>query len=525
MSAPAKKTNPESETRRCAQDTPVVELSHVSKYFAKVVANKDVSLTVHAGEVVALLGENGAGKSTIMKILYGLYGKDEGTIKIRGKERQIKSPADAMRLGIAMIQQHFSLVPTHTATENIILGNVHGYIPIAQCNSRICTLAEQYGFDIPVDKKVGTLAVGVQQKIEILKALYINASILIMDEPTAVLTPQESEVLMQFIHDFTGQGNSVVFITHKLKEVMEVADRIVVMRNGVVVDTVRKEETNEHALARLMIGQDIVPPERDDAVDYLSAPAVLELSQVSLAMKGTSPCVDSVSFRVHEGEIFGIAGVSGNGQDELCDILCGARQPTCGEIRFLGADITSATIRARIESGIGYVPVDRYRDAMVMDMTLAENMLLKSSFSARWQGRGFIRQKALNRYTAEKIAEHRVKASGPSDTARSLSGGNQQKVVLAREVDLGKKLLIFNQPTRGLDMGAVDRIHKVILEEKARKKAVLLVSTELSELSELCDRIAVMYRGQLMGVFRNGEKTTAEIGLLMAGVSQQEVQA
>ncbi len=526
MSAPAVNSTAHIGASEMSSAQAVVEISHVSKYFAKVVANHDVSLTVQAGEVVALLGENGAGKSTIMKILYGLYGKDEGTIKIRGEEKQIKSPADAMRLGIAMIQQHFSLVPTHTATENIILGNVHGYIPIAQCNSRIRALAEQYGFDIPVDKKVGELAVGVQQKIEILKALYINASILIMDEPTAVLTPQESEVLMQFIHDFTKQGNSVVFITHKLKEVMEVADRIVVMRNGVVVDTVRREETNEHALARLMIGQNIVPTERNEQLDYARAAAVLELDRVSLALKGSSPCVDSVSFTVHEGEIFGIAGVSGNGQDELCDILCGAKAPSCGEIRFLGADITSATIRARIEAGIGYVPVDRYRDAMVMDMTLAENMLLKSSFSPRWQNRGFIRQKTLNRYTTEKIAEHRVKASGPSDTARSLSGGNQQKVVLAREVDLGQKLLIFNQPTRGLDMGAVDRIHKVILEEKSRKKAVLLVSTELTELFELCDRIAVMYQGKLMGVFQNGEKTTAEIGLLMAGISkQQEVQA
>ena len=526
MSAPVKKNANDASDVEIASPQPVVELSHVSKYFAKVVANKDVSLTVHAGEVVALLGENGAGKSTIMKILYGLYGKDEGTIQIRGEERQIKSPADAMRLGIAMIQQHFSLVPTHTATENIILGNVHGYIPIAECNRRIRTLAETYGFDIPVDRKVGELAVGVQQKIEILKALYINASILIMDEPTAVLTPQESEVLMQFIHDFTKQGNSVVFITHKLKEVMEVADRIVVMRNGVVVDTVHRAETNEQQLARLMIGQEIVPPERDEALDFEQALSVLELDNVSLALKGTSACVDSVSFAVHEGEIFGIAGVSGNGQDELCDILCGSRQPTCGEIRFLGRDITKDSIRSRIEAGIGYVPVDRYRDAMVMDMTLAENMLLKSSFSPVWQSRGFIRQKALNRYTAEKIAEHRVKATGPNDTARSLSGGNQQKVVLAREVDLGKQLLIFNQPTRGLDMGAVDRIHKVILEEKEHKKAVLLVSTELTELFELCDRIAIMYRGRLMGVFHNGEKTTAEIGLLMAGVSdRQEVRA
>ncbi len=501
--------------------TPVVEIRHVSKYFAKVVANRDVSLSVCAGEVVALLGENGAGKSTIMKILYGLYGKDEGTILIRGEEAQIKSPADAMQLGIAMIQQHFSLVPTHTAAENIILGNVHGYISLRECNARIRALAGQYGFEIPVDQKVGELAVGVQQKIEILKALYINASILIMDEPTAVLTPQEAEVLMRFIQDFAARGNAVIFITHKLKEVMEVADRIVVMRGGVVVDTVRREETDEHRLAKLMIGQDIEPPEAPSDADTTASPAVLELRDVSFSRKGSPACVDGVTFAVHEGEIFGVAGVSGNGQDELCDIVCGARAATCGKILFCGREISGESIRARIEAGMGYVPVDRYRDGMVMDMTLAENMLLKSSFDPRWQRRGWIRQRALNRYTAEKMAEHRVKATGPSDPARSLSGGNQQKVVLAREVDLGRKLLVLNQPTRGLDMGAVDRIHRIIREEKERGKAVLLVSTELTELFELCDRIAVMYKGRVMGVFRNGEKTTAEIGLLMAGVPEK----
>jgi len=502
--------------------TPVVEIQHVSKCFAKVVANKDVSISVNSGEVVALLGENGAGKSTIMKILYGLYSMDEGRILIRGKEAAIKSPADAMKQGIAMIQQHFSLVPTHTATENIILGNVHGHITINQCNEQIGKLAESYGFDIPVDKKVGELAVGVQQKVEILKALYINASILIMDEPTAVLTPQEAEVLMQFVKDFTAKGNAVIFITHKLKEVMEIADRIVVMRNGVVVDTVRKEETDEHALAKMMIGQDIIPTERKTALDYTSVEKVLEFRQVSLSQKGAAPIIDDISFAVHRGEIFGIAGVSGNGQDELCDMICGMRQPTSGELIYCGSDISGTTIRERIEAGIGYVPVDRYSDGMVMDMTLAENMLLKSSFDKKWFSHGIIRQKALNAYTNEEIARHYVKATGPDDIAKSLSGGNQQKMVLARELDIGTNLLVFNQPTRGLDMGAVDRIHKIILEEKDNKKAILLVSTELSEIFEISDRIAVMYKGRFMGIYQNGELTTAQIGLLMAGISDQK---
>jgi len=499
---------------------PVVELKHITKCFAKVVANKDVSLEVNKGEVVALLGENGAGKSTIMKILYGLYSLDEGQILIRGKETTIKSPADAMANGIAMIQQHFSLVPVHTATENIILGNVKGYIDLKKQNETIKKLAQQYGFDIPVDVKVGELAVGVQQKIEILKALYINASILIMDEPTAVLTPQESDLLMDFIKEYTAKGNSVVFITHKLKEVMEVADRVVVMRSGIVVNTVRKDETNEHELAQMMIGHDIIPAERDTLMDYESLPTVLEFKNVTLQPKDSVPVIDNISFSVHEGEIFGIAGVSGNGQDELCDVLSGIRSVTSGEILFRGKSMSEMPIRDRIELGMGYVPVDRYRDAMEMDMTLSENILLKASFDKKWINKGFIRKKALDAYTQKIIENHAVKTTGPDDLARSLSGGNQQKVVLGREVDLGTSLMVFNQPTRGLDMGAVDRIHKVILSEKENKKAILLVSTELTEIFGLCDRIAVMYKGRFMGIYRNGEISTAQIGLLMAGIEE-----
>lgn len=502
--------------------TPAVELQHITKCFAKVVANRDVSLTVNTGEVVALLGENGAGKSTIMKILYGLYGMDEGTILINGQPVQIKSPADAMSRGIAMIQQHFSLVPTHTAAENIILGNVHGYIPIKKYEAKLRQIAQDYGFDVPMDRPVGQLAVGQQQKIEILKALYINTSILIMDEPTAVLTPQESDSLMRFIKSFTAKGNSVVFITHKMKEVMEVADRIVVMRSGAVVAGVRRDETDEHALAHMMIGQDIVPPVRAAAAEEEAGQEVLRFDHVSLREKGGTELLRDVSFTIRAGEIFGIAGVSGNGQDDICDVISGVKQPTEGALYFCGEEISRASIRQRNAAGIGYVPVDRYRDAMVMDMDLAENILLKGCFDKKWVSRGFIRRRELNRYTDEIIAKHRVKATGWSDLAGGLSGGNQQKLVLGREVDVGKRLLVFNQPTRGLDMGAVDRIHHVILEEKEKKKAVLLVSTELTEIFEMCDRIAVMHSGRFMGIYRSGELTTAQIGLLMAGVSGEK---
>lgn len=496
---------------------PVVELQHITKCFAKVVANKDVSLSVHQGEVVALLGENGTGKSTIMKILYGLYGMDEGKILIHGKHVDIKNPADAMAQGIAMIQQHFSLVPTHTATENIILGNVHGYISLQEYTTKLEKIAGEYGFDVPMDQPVGELAVGQQQKIEILKALYINTNILIMDEPTAVLTPQESESLIRFIKEFTAKGNSVVFITHKMKEVMEVADRIVVMRNGTVVDEVYRDDTSEQELARLMIGQEITPPTR--TTEEISTVEVLTLQNVSLQEKHTAKALTGISFSIHEGEIFGIAGVSGNGQDDLCDVICGLKNPTEGQIFLCGEDITNASIRRRNGRGIGYVPVDRYRDGMIMEMTLAENILLKRCFDEQWFKHGCIRQKKLVEYTNFLIEEHRVKANNYSDRAGSLSGGNQQKVVLGREVDLATHLLVLNQPTRGLDMGAVDRIHHVIMEEKKHKKAVLLISTELSEIFETCDRIAVMHDGKIMGIFRNNELTTEQIGLLMAGIA------
>ena len=501
---------------------PVVEIRHVSKYFSKVIANNDVSFTVSKGEVVALLGENGAGKSTIMKVLYGLYSADEGEILIDGKNVRIKNPKDAMSHGIAMIQQHFSLVYPHTVTENIILGNVHGWIRLEEYDTRVKAIADSYGFDIPVTAKVGSLAVGVQQKVEILKALYLNARILIMDEPTAVLTPQESETLMQFIKDFASRGNSVIFITHKMKEVMEVADRIVVMKAGKVAGIVDRSNTDENELARMMMSSDLEPAVRDE--DSSEGGEILSIEHASLADKSGLKLLDDVSFSVHAGEIFGIAGVSGNGQDELCEAICGAIRLSSGRISFMDRDITDDSVRERIDAGMGYVPVDRHRDGMIGAMTLAENMLLKKSYGGEWVHNGFIRNKELDSYTADKIKQYQIKATGPDDSAGNLSGGNQQKVVLAREIDAGKHLVVFNQPTRGLDVGAVERIHHSILNEKREGKAVILVSTELSEIFSLSDRIAIMYQGKIMGIYRNGELTTEEIGLLMAGVDYEKAQ-
>jgi ABC-type uncharacterized transport system ATPase subunit len=501
--------------------TPFFELRDINKCFARVIANKDVSFSINRGEVLALLGENGAGKSTIMKILYGLYRADSGQIFMDGRERQIHSPKDAMKLGVSMIQQHFALVPAHTVTENIILGNVRGKINYAKCRGEVLRLSRQYGFDLPAGEKVGNLAVGVQQKVEIVKALYLKASLLIMDEPTAVLTPQESEKLMEFVKEFTRNGNSVIFITHKLKEVMAVADRIVVMRNGMVAGDIRANETNQLELSRLMIGKDIVKAERTGE-SSTQKDIRLELNDVTVQHKGQSPLLKDISFQIAKGEIFGIAGVSGNGQEELCSVICGALPVTKGSIQLNGEDITHRSVRERIAAGIGYVPVDRYRDAMVTDMTLAENMMLKTSYQKKWRNGVFLNDKLLNSETEAAIRDFSIKAPGPDALAGELSGGNQQKVVLAREVACGSELLIMDQPTRGLDLGAVSNIHASILAESRKGKSILLVSTELSEIFALCDRIAVIYKGSFMGIYPREAISTEKIGLLMAGYSDQK---
>ena len=497
-------------------------MEHITKRFGSVVANNDINFELHKGEILSLLGENGSGKTTLMNMLSGIYFPDEGQIYVNDQPVTIASPKDAFDCGIGMIHQHFKLVDVFTAAENIILGleDEGGRMDVKKAGQRIREICGKYGFDIDPDQKIYDMSVSQKQTVEIVKVLYRGAEILILDEPTAVLTPQESEHLMQFIKDFTAKGNSVVFITHKMKEVMEVADRIVVMRNGVVVDEVRRADTDEQQLARLMIGQEIVPPVRDQK--ECTGDPVLTLRGVCLQEKHAAPLLSDISFTIHQGEIFGIAGVSGNGQDDLCDVICGLKKPTAGQILLAGQDITGASIRRRNACGIGYVPVDRYRDGMVMDMTLSENILLKRCFDKDWFNHGFIRREKLDSYTNQLIENHRVKANDCHDTAGSLSGGNQQKVVLGREVDLASRLLILNQPTRGLDMGAVDRIHHVILEEKANRKAVLLISTELSEIFEMCDRIAVMHGGRFMGIYRNGQLTTQQIGLLMAGVPLEE---
>jgi len=502
--------------------SPFIELRNINKYFAKVIANNAVSMQIHKGEVLCLLGENGAGKSTIMKVLYGLYKAEDGQILVNGVETDINTTKEAMNLGISMIQQHFSLVQAHTVTENIILGNVNGRYELKEYDKIVSDLAIKYGFDIEPTALVRELPVGLQQKVEILKALYQNSQLLIMDEPTAVLTPQESDTLMSFVKQNTQEGKAVVFITHKLREVMEVADHIVVMRNGKVVGDLRKEETNELELSRLMVGKEIVDRTYIEDKSYEKNPIGFELREVSITShrEHIFP-IHNINLQVHKGEILGIAGVSGNGQSTLCDAISGYRKIEEGKILLNGVDITEKGIHERIDLGISYVPSDRYRFGLIMAMSLDENMLLKSCFDKKWLRHGLIDKKKLDEYTNAKIQEYNIKATGPDDLARSLSGGNQQKVILAREVDKGSEMIVFDQPTRGLDLGAIDHIHQTILSEKHKGKAIILISTELSEIFTLSDEIAVMYKGEIVGIYKNKDLNTEKIGLLMAGYSPE----
>lgn len=498
---------------------PFIELRHISKYFARVIANKDVSFKINKGEVLALLGENGAGKSTIMKALYGLYHADEGEFIRNNEPCIINSPKDAMNLGIGMIQQHFALIPAHTVLENIVLGNEKGFLDKVKLTQKISSLCQKYQFNIDPNSYVKDLPVGVQQKVEILKALYLDVELLIMDEPTAVLTPQEAVNLMDFVRDFVSRGHSVVFITHKLQEVMHIADRIIVMRNGVVLGDILKNETNEKELSKLMIGKDLpsLTKLKNDFNETL-----LTVDNISVIGNKGNYALKGISFTIGKGEILGIAGVSGNGQQELGETISGLHSASDGEIYLEDVPINSMSVRERIDAGIGYVHADRHTAGLVLDMSLSENLLLKTSFNNEWSEHAFINRKKLNSYAEQVVKDYSVKTSGIDEIMRGLSGGNQQKIVLAREVEIGKKLIIFDQPTRGLDLGAIEYVHRTILSERNKGKCILLISTELSEIFTLSDRIGVLYDGKLLRIINREEANIQTIGMLMAGVESPE---
>lgn len=502
--------------------TPLLELRDVTKRFPGVLANDRVSLKLEKGEIVALLGENGAGKSTLMNVVYGLLSADGGEILIDGERVEIKTPRQAIDLGIGMVHQHFMLVEPLTVTENLVLGNeptTAGVIDFRKARADVEEISRKYGLAVDPDARIIDLPVGTQQRVEILKALYRRARILILDEPTAVLTPQEVRELFTVVQQLVDEGLSVVLITHKLEEVMASSDRVVVMRDGRVVGETKPADTDTAGLAKLMVGREVVFRIERNPSHY--GDTVLEVEDLHVLDERRLEAVKGVSFAVSGGEIVAIAGVSGNGQTELVEALTGLRRVESGSIRLKDGDITRASARETIESGVSHVPEDRHRRGLVLEFDLAENMILGDHRKPPFAKHGVMNTDEITRITTERIDDFDVRTPSIGVEAQTLSGGNQQKLVLAREVGRNPELLIAAQPTRGLDVGAIEFVHGRILAERDAGKAVLLVSLELEEVQTLADRILVMFEGRIVKEFQAGEATDDDLGLYMTGGSKR----
>ncbi|GAB4283687.1 MAG: ABC transporter ATP-binding protein [Coriobacteriia bacterium] len=497
---------------------PVLELREITKVFPGVIANERVSLKLEEGEIVALLGENGAGKTTLMNVVYGLLSADGGEILMDDEPAKIKSPRQAIDHGIGMVHQHFMLVEPLTVTENIVLGREPGragVIDFKTARERVLELSQRYGLKIDPDTRIEDLSVGMQQRVEILKALFQGARVLILDEPTAVLTPQEVRELFGVVRSLVDEGLSVVFITHKLEEVMAVADRIVVMRDGRVVGETRPEDTDEIGLARMMVGRDVVL--RVEKPASTCGDTVLEVTDLHAEDERGLEAVKGVSFTVCGGEVVAVAGVSGNGQTELVDCIVGLRRPTAGTVHLKGKDITHASARSSIEAGVSHIPEDRHRRGLVLEFDLAENLVLGDHRTRPYSTHGLLHPKAVTAMARKRIDDYDVRTPSEKVTASSLSGGNQQKLVVAREIGRDPELLVAAQPTRGLDVGAIEFVHRQILDERAEGKAVLLVSLELEEVLSLADRILVMYEGRIVREFTADEADEETLGYYMTG--------
>ncbi|HEU4811380.1 MAG TPA: ABC transporter ATP-binding protein [Nocardioides sp.] len=497
-------------------------LRDITKRFGPLVANDRISLTVEPGEIHCLLGENGAGKSTLMNVLYGLYQADEGEIVLDGTVQHFSGPGDAIAAGIGMVHQHFMLVPVFTVAENVMLGNeatgLAGSLDVDAAKARVREISSRFGFDVNPDAVVEDLPVGVQQRVEIIKALSRDAQVLVFDEPTAVLTPQETDELMEIMRQLREAGKAIVFITHKLREVREVADRITVIRLGKVVGEASPTASNAE-LASLMVGRPVEltvhkgPPQLgDDALVVEGLTVIDDLGRVH---------VDDVSFEIKTGEILAVAGVQGNGQTELTEALLGLQNHVRGSIRLHGKELVGRSVRKILAAGVGFVPEDRQVDGLVGDFTIAENLMLNRSYGKPFVRRGSLRLDRLEAFAKEKLKEYDVRASGITTRARQLSGGNQQKVVVARELSRDLKLLVAAQPTRGVDVGSIEFIHKQIVAGRDAGVPVLVVSTELDEIVSLADRIMVLYRGRIVGIVP-GDTPREVLGLMMTGERPEE---
>jgi simple sugar transport system ATP-binding protein len=502
---------------------PILELRGITKRFPGVLANDQIDITLNEGEIHALLGENGAGKTTLMNILYGLYEPDEGEVYVRGVPLEVDEPGDAIAAGIGMVHQHFMLIPVFTVTENVMLGDEQvryaDLLDRKRGAAEVSRLSEQYGLTVDPEVHVRDIPVGVQQRVEIIKLLYRKADILILDEPTAVLTPQEAGELFKIMRSLAAQGKSIIFITHKLGEVMQVADRITVLRRGRVVGTTMPTKADKKVLAEMMVGREVL-------LEVEKGPAnpgesVLEVKDLLVADDRNQVAVDEVSFEVRAGEVLGIAGVQGNGQTELVEAVTGLRESHSGTIHLNGEEITGSTPREITEHASAHVPEDRQRDGLVLTFPVAHNLVLNTYYLEPFTQRNILQLDPILEHANNLIEQFDIRTPGPLTTVRSLSGGNQQKVIVAREFSRPIKLLVASQPTRGLDVGSIEYIHNRIIEKRDEGTAVLLVSPELDEIMQLADRIAVMYRGKIVALIDAKNATKERVGLLMAGILEE----
>ena len=501
----------------------IIEMRNITKAFPGVIANDDITLQLKKGEIHALLGENGAGKSTLMSVLFGLYKQDEGSIFVNGEEVNITGPGDANLLGIGMVHQHFKLVHNFSVLENIILGvetTKNGVLQMRDAREKVLALSEKYEFEIDIDKEIRHISVGMQQRVEILKMLYRENEILIFDEPTAVLTPQEIESLMQTMRDMAAEGKSILFITHKLDEIKQVADRCSVLRKGKLVGTVDVAETSKEEMSEMMVGRKVALS--IDKTEAQIGEVILEVENLTLkGERGYKNKLTDVSFNVKAGEILCVAGIEGNGQTDLVYALTGLSPIDGGTITMMGQDISKAKIRKRGDAGIAHIPEDRHKHGLILDYTLAYNEILQRYFTPQFQRCGFLKLREIRSYAEGLIERFDIRAGrGPDTVARSMSGGNQQKIIVGREIDRDPHLLIAVQPTRGLDVGAIEYIHKQLLAQRDAGKAVLLISLELEEVMNVSDRILVMYEGEIVADVDPTQVTFQELGLYMSGAKR-----